>query len=117
MSNAWDINVATCADCPLHTAGRCEASRFMPYLGETRVGLDLSASLAGAPPPKDCPLNGGEMRIEIHLAESAWRCATCGRPRAECPGEQEYKRRCGSGEWDGWRGTIAICRGAVEVRP
>ena len=49
MSNRWDINVTTCADCPLHTAGRCEASRFMPYLDETRVGqpVDLLVGYAG----------------------------------------------------------------------
>jgi hypothetical protein len=30
MSNAWDINVTTCADCPLHTAGRCDAVEVQP---------------------------------------------------------------------------------------
>ncbi len=116
MSNTWDINVTTCAGCPMHAAGICEAARWMPYLDDRR-NLDLSASLAGAPPPKGCPLEGGEMRIEIRLGESAWRCATCSRPRAECPGEQEYRQRCASGKWDGWQGTRVICRSAAGGKP
>lgn len=116
MSNRWDINVTTCADCPMRAGDHCEAARWMPYLDDRR-GLDLSASLAGAPPPDRCPLEGGEMRIEIHLAASSRRCGTCKRPLRECPGELEYARRVASGDWDGWRGALAICRDAVEVQP
>lgn len=116
MSNAWDVIVSTCSDCPMRSVDRCDAARWMPYL-EDRRALDLSASMAGAPPPKGCPLGGGDMRIEISLARSAWRCSVCGRSRDACHGELEYARRLASRDWQGWRGTIAVCRESAGGEP
>jgi ferredoxin len=94
MSNAWDIPVTTCADCPLHVNRRCEASRFMTYLDATD-SLDLSASLdAKSPPPAGCPLENGDMRIEIALSRKATRCRHCGQLSDVCPFEIAWLAWC-----------------------
>lgn len=75
--SSWPITIRTCADCPFHTARRCEASRFIPYLDETRT-LDLSASLDdGAPPPTGCAFQGGNS-VSISLHGPFRRCPICG---------------------------------------
>lgn len=116
MSNAWGINVKTCADCPLQLAWRCEATRFMPYLAD-RPALDIFASLAGAPPPDGCPLENGEMRIEIRLDRSAWRCTTCGQAVTACPAEVWWDALCHGRASESERETArAACRAHKEQR-